>query len=110
MIILFGIIAICGLLHVIFFRWVIVIIASHLGFYYFKLGFNGFFFLFSFLFFLFTHKLLCWSKSTSPFYHHFYTYGPWTESISILVSSVHNVSFVLAAFFLECLMFKRTIC
>ena len=82
-----------------------MIIASHLGFYYFKLGFYGVFF-----FFLFTHKLLCWSKSTSPFYHHFYTYVPWTESISILVSGVHNVSFVLAALLPKCLMLKRTIC
>ena len=87
-----------------------MIAASHLGFYYFKLGFYGVFFFFSSSFFLFTHKLLCWSKSTSPFYHHFYTYVPWTESISILVSSVHNVSFVLAAFLLKCLMFKRIIC
>ena len=79
-----------------------MIIASHLGFYYFKIGFYGVFF--------FTHKLLCWSKSTSPLYHHFYTYVPWTEPISILVSSVHNASFVLAALLLKCLMFKRTIC
>ena len=70
-------------------------------------SFSFFFFFFSFFF---THKFLCWSKSTSPFYHHFYTYVPWTESISILVSSVHNVSFVLAALLLKCLMFKRTIC
>ena len=52
----------------------------------------------------------CWSKSTSPFYHHFYTYVPWTESISIHVSSVRSVSFVLAAQFLKYFMFKRTIC
>ena len=52
----------------------------------------------------------CWSKSTSSFYHHFYTYVPWTESISIFVSSINNVSFVLAALFLKCFMFKRTIC
>ena len=47
----------------------------------------------------------CWSKSTSSFYHRFYIYVPWTDSISILVTSVHNVSFVLqciAALFLKC--------
>ena len=84
-----------------------MIIASHLGFYNFELGFYGGFF----FFFFFAQKLLCWiTESISPFYHHFYTYVPWTESISILVSSVHNVSFVLAALLLKCLMFKRTIC
>ena len=67
-------------------------------------------FSFFFFFFLYTHKLLVLEQSTSPFYHHFYTYVPWTESISILVCSVHNVSFVLTALFLKCFMFKRTIC
>ena len=54
---------------------------------------------FFFLFFFSPIKFSCWSKSTSRFYHHFYTYVPLTKSISILVSSVHNVSFVLAALF-----------
>ena len=54
--------------------------ACHLGFYYIKLR----------------------------FYHHFYTYDPWTESISLVVSSVHNASFVLASFF-KCFMIERTI-
>ena len=95
--VVFGIIAICDLLHVIFFRWIIVIIACHLVFYYFKLGFYGVFFSF--------HQY-----TFSTFYHHFYTYVPCTESISILVSSEYNVSSVLAALFLKCSMFKRTIC
>ena len=68
----------------------------------------------AFSFFLFfTHKLLVLEQSTSSFYHRFYIYVPWTDSISILVTSVHNVSFVLqciAALFLKCFMFKRTIC
>ena len=51
---------------------------------------------------------LCFDKTILSLIH--YTYVPWTESISILVRSVQNVSCVLAALFFKCFMFKRTIC
>ena len=57
-------------------------------------------------FFLFTHKLLVLEQT----YFTIFSSLLYICSISILVSKVHNVSFVLAALFLKCFIFKRTIC
>ena len=69
---------------------------------------------FSFFSFFFTHKLLVLEQKYFIILSSIlYIYVPWTDSISILVTSVHNVSFVLqciAALFLKCFMYKRTIC